>query len=107
MKTPFRSNLLLVELMANLVIFTLCALVSVTLLVKARVMSAESTDLTAAVYLAQTAAETWKSGGEPVGEQDGYEVRLTPRRGTGAEACDVAIYREGRLIYEIKGVAAP
>lgn len=106
MKPPFRSNLLLVELLANLVIFALCALVCVTFLVKARAMSSQSTDLTNAVYLAQTAAETWKAGGQPAREQDGYEIALTPVEGA-PRTCDVAVYRAGGLIYTLEGVAAP
>ena len=53
-----RARLLLVELILDLVIFALCAAVCVALLVRARSMSRESTELTQAVYLAQTAAET-------------------------------------------------
>lgn len=107
MKTPFRSNLLLVELLANLVVFALCALVCVTILVKARVMSSQSDDLTNAVYLAQTAAEAWKEGGELPGEQDGYQVALTPEEESAPRTCSVAVYRDGRLLYELEGVAAP
>ena len=59
--TP-KSRLLLVELVCDFVIFALCAVVCVTLLVKARSMSEESTRLTQAVYLAQTAADQYLSG---------------------------------------------
>ena len=62
MNNRSRARLLLVELILDLVIFALCAAVCVALLVRARSMSRESTELTQAVYLAQTAAETWPTG---------------------------------------------
>lgn len=64
MKTTPRSQLLLVELVCDLVIFAICAVVCVALLVQARIMIRESTQLTNAVYIAQTAAETYLAGGE-------------------------------------------
>lgn len=92
MKTTPRSQLLLVELICDLVIFAICAIVCVTLLVQARLMSQESTQLTDAVYVAQTAAETYLAGGESGGDYlaDGtlavnygdYEVLLIESVGT-------------------------
>lgn len=62
MKETPRSRLLLLELICDLLIFALCAIVCVTLLVRARSMSQESTRLTQAVYLAQTAADQYLAG---------------------------------------------
>lgn len=62
MKTTPRSRLLLIELVCDFIIFALCAAVCVTLLVRARTMSRESTLLTQAVYIAQDAAERYRSG---------------------------------------------
>ena len=57
MRTVPRSRLLLLELVADLFIFALCAAVCVALLFQAKSMSAESTRLAQAVYIAQDAAE--------------------------------------------------
>lgn len=62
MKTTPRSRLLLIELVCDFIIFALCGLVCVTLLVRARTMSRESTQLTQAVYIAQDAAERYRAG---------------------------------------------
>lgn len=62
MRTVPKSRLLLLELVADLFIFALCAVVCVALLVQARYMSAESTQLTQAVYIAQDAAERLRAG---------------------------------------------
>ena len=62
MKTVPKSRLLLLELVADLFIFALCAAVCAALLVSAKSMSAESTRLTQAVYIAQDAAERLRAG---------------------------------------------
>lgn len=62
MKTVPKSRLLLLELVADLFIFALCAAVCVALLAQARSMSHESTQLTQAVYIAQDAAERLRAG---------------------------------------------
>ena len=62
MRTVPRSRLLLLELVADLFIFTLCAAVCVALLFQAKSMSAESTRLAQAVYIAQDAAERLRAG---------------------------------------------
>ena len=62
MRTVPRSRLLLLELVADLFIFALCAAVCVALLLQAKSMSAESTRLTQAVYIAQDAAERLRAG---------------------------------------------
>lgn len=62
MRTVPRSRLLLLELVADLFIFALCAAVCVALLFQARSMSDESTKLAQAVYIAQDAAERLRAG---------------------------------------------
>lgn len=62
MRTVPRSRLLLLELVADLFIFALCAAVCVALLFQAKSMSAESTKLAQAVYIAQDAAERLRAG---------------------------------------------
>ena len=97
-----RARLLLVELILDLVIFALCAAVCVALLVRARSMSRESTELTQAVYLAQT--ETWRSHGDGADRTvDGYQVQHTRTGGgTSVQTGRVRISRDGRLIYELE-----
>lgn len=58
MRNTPRSRLLLLELMISLVVFVICSVVCISLLVYAKGMTRDSTDLTNAVYLAQSAAET-------------------------------------------------
>lgn len=57
-----RTNLFLLELVLDLLLFALCAAVCAALLVTAKGMSRESRQLTEAVYIAQDAAERWRSG---------------------------------------------
>lgn len=99
-----RARLLLVELILDLVIFALCAAVCVALLVRARSMSRESAELTQAVYLAQTAAETWRSHGDGADRTvDGYQVQHTRTSGgTSVQTGRVRISRDGRLVYELE-----
>lgn len=75
MRTVPKSRLLLLELVADLFIFALCAVVCVALLVQARSMSAESTQLTQAVYIAQDVAERLRAGEEIY---SGYTADGTP-----------------------------
>jgi len=99
-----RSRLLLLELILDLVIFALCAAVCVTLLVRARFMSRASGELTQAVYLAQTAAETWRSCGDGADwTVDGYQIQHTrTSSGTSVQTGLVRISKDGRLIYELE-----
>lgn len=99
------GRLRIFELIFDVAIFAVCAVVCVLLLGKARQMSAESAQLTRAVELSQNAAETWKATGElPVGggmpDGDGYAVVLTPD----GEGVDVAVSRNGTPVYTIEGV---
>lgn len=95
MKNSSRSRLLLLELLFDLVIFALCAAVCVAILATARSMSRESRELTDAVYLAQSAAE---SGQAEHYEQDGYEVSITA---AGAGVRTIQVSKDGRDIYTL------
>ncbi len=99
-----RTNLVLLELILNLFLFLICAVVCVSLIFYARSLSEESTKLTEAVYLAQTAAETLKSGGElPTDYTDeisGLDVKIIDKNLTS----DIEIYYNESLIYSVEGV---
>lgn len=60
---PPRSRLLLTELILDLSIFAVCAVVCACILVQAWSISLESTQLTQAVTAAQSVAETWRATG--------------------------------------------
>ena len=91
MKSTPRSQLLLVELICDLVIFAVCAVVCVALLVQARVMARESTDLNHAVYLAQSAAEANRAQGY---SQDGYDLVI--------QAGTISVEKDGNVIYTLE-----
>lgn len=108
MKTTPRSRLLLIELICDLVIFSLCAVVCVTLLVQARAMSRESAELTQAVYLAQSAAETWKAGATLPAGTDELQVTVTESFDEeSSRHCNVIVSKDGRVLFTLEGVAAP
>ena len=67
-------------------------------------MSRESAELTQAVYLAQTAAATWRSHGDGADRTvDGYQVQHTRTGGgTSVQTGRVRISRDGRLVYELE-----
>ena len=109
MRNPVRrENLFLIELVGCLLLFALCAAVCTGLLFRAHAMSRESTELTDAVYLAQSAAETWKAGQAPAGDWGDYRVTCE----VGAEdasprTCDITVWLDGVAVYKLEGVAAP
>lgn len=81
-----RDSLLLTELVLNILIFALCAAACTGVLMRASAISRESRELTAATYIAQTAAESFggKDGsvyfdenGLPVSEGGVYEARCS------------------------------
>ena len=107
MNTTNRFRLLLLELLGSFTILILCALVCLSFLAKAHQMSGESTDLTKAVYLAQTAAETWKAGGQPVTEAGGYTVAITPvSESQGLRVCQISVLKQDRVVFTLEEVAA-
>lgn len=95
--TP-RSRLLLIELVCDLVIFALCAVVCVALLIQAKSMSRESTHLTQAVYLAQDAADRYLSGREFDGDAGDFLVTYNRQEDTvhGYPAQSILVYAKGR-----------
>ena len=104
MNTSTRFRLLILELLGSFSILVLCALVCLSFLAKARQMSNESTELTRAVYLAQSAAETWKAAGENPGAGalagEGYAVEIEEEDGE----ADVTVTWNGETVYTIEGV---
>ena len=109
MKNPVRrENLFLLELVCCLLLFALCAAVCAGLLVRAHGMSRESTQLTDAVYAAQSAAEAWKAGQTPA--EDWGEYRVTCEAGAedaSPRTCAITVWLDGRAIYTLEEVAAP
>ena len=100
-----RSSLFLVELIISLTLFAICAAVCAALLVHARGMSRESTQLTEAVYMAQSIAETWRSApaGSDVGvsvKSEDFSVRTAEQDGR----LNIDIYAGETLIYRLEGV---
>jgi hypothetical protein len=108
MKQPVgRSSLLLTELILDLFIFVVCTAVCVGLLVKARGMSRDAQELTAAVAVAQTAAEELRAGVpasslSALGAGDGYAVEiLAADTADGAAAYEITVFRDGRAVYTL------
>lgn len=105
MKTSSGFRMLLLELVCNLAIFVLCAVVCVALFLKADALSRQSTELTHGVYLAQSAAELWKSGIQPASLSGDYQIILEPAAGeNGLKRCDITIMKEKQVVYTLKGV---
>lgn len=108
MRTTAKARMLLLELVFNLFIFAVCALVCVSLFVQSRKMSRESTDLTQAVYLAQSAAELWKSGGTPNTTSGNYNIVFTNmKEQDGLRTCTISVSRDEQVMYVLEGVTAP
>lgn len=116
MKNPVtRSTLFLTELILNFFIFIVCAVVCVGLIVKAQGMSRESGELTRAVYLAQTAAEAFRSGGETQTYTDGDLTITAEARNLdgGSRIAEITVFaKDGRAVFTLnatrtEGVKAP
>lgn len=103
MKTE-RHLLLLLEIVLDLVIFAVCAVVCVSLLARAYAMSEDSAVLTNAVHLAQSAAETWRAGGTPAQQADGYTIETIPLDGGVAR---VTVSHDGAVVFVLEEVARP
>lgn len=81
-----KSSLFLLELLAMVLVFSLCATVCVRLVAASWRMSQESEQLTQAVYLAETMAAHIQSGNpRPVEETGALELR------TERLTCEVAL----------------
>ena len=73
-----RSSLFLTELVLDLLIFSLCAVVCVGMFARAHNTSMKSLHLTDAVAIAQSAAELIKGGADPqTAARDGYTLTVT------------------------------
>ena len=97
------SNFFLLELVLNLFLFVLCAAICVGLLLSAWKLSRDSSALTAAVNLAQTAAEEWKATGSVSAESEGLSCELREN----GDSADILILQDGELVYSLEGVARP
>lgn len=103
-KAEHRASLFLLELVADLALFTVCAAVCVGLLLRARGMSEESRELTDAVYAAQSIAEEWRATGMrptwSAPDEHGFAAGFS---GDG-EVLNIAITKDGRQIFALEGV---
>ncbi|HPE15484.1 MAG TPA: hypothetical protein PK597_00870 [Oscillospiraceae bacterium] len=109
MKKPVaRPVLLLTELILDLFIFVVCTAVCAGLLVKARGMSRDAQQLTAAVAVAQTAAENLRAGASVsslsgLGADGGYAVEILDRgAGDGASGYEITVSYDGRAVYTLE-----
>ena len=104
--TPARSRLLFTELICNLALFALCAVVCACLLLQSWSISRNSAQLTQAVSLAQDIAESWRAGSVLPTlselEQTSFSVHCTDQ----GRALSIEIYTrdEQRLIYRLEEV---
>lgn len=107
MKTG-RHSLLLLEIVLDLFIFAVCAVVCTGLLVRARQMSDDSAKLTDAVFAAQTAAETWRAGQQPAGKAGAFAIEMKPVQDSAVkEAVSISVLLDGQEVYTIEEVARP
>lgn len=98
---PKRTNLFLIELVFNLFIFALCAAVCVGLLLHARRLSQESERLTQAVALAQSAAESLRTGGALPEAPEGYEITPLLTAGEGLVDGQILVLYQGETVYTL------
>ena len=103
---PSRSRLLLTELICNLAIFALCAVVCACLLIQSWSISRESSELTQAVTLAQTVAEVWRADGAQPTDLSDAQSGLSVVCSAEGRALTVEVYADGgqRLVYRLEGV---
>ena len=107
MKTG-RHSLLLLEIVLDLFIFAICAVVCTGLLVRARQMGNDSQTLTDAVFAAQSAAETWRAGGQPANQDGAFSIEIEPMQDNQVkEAVTISVLLDGKEIYTIEEVARP
>lgn len=95
-----RTNLFLLELVLDLLLFAVCATVCVGLVLHAKSMSRDSRALTEAVYIAQDAAERYRAGqdvadyysaaGTP--EENGGDADYRVEFTAGDKSADIAVY---------------
>lgn len=117
-----RTNLFLLELVLDLLLFVVCATVCVGLVLYAKTLSRDSRMLTEAVYIAQDAAERYRAdlalseyytaAGTPVETADtaDYVIECTEEPERTATISVYALDDEATPVYELtvaKGVSAP
>ena len=90
----------LLELVLDLCVFAVCALICVLLMVRAGNISEESKRLTQAVYLAQTLAEDWKAG-KPAPRTAAEGALIGEVRETEDGAAEVTVTWNGEAVYTI------
>ena len=98
---PKRTNLFLIELVFNLFIFALCAAVCVGLLLHARRLSQESERLSQAVTLAQSAAESLRTGGTLPEVPEGYEISPLLTAEEGLVDAQILVLYGGETVYTL------
>ena len=101
-----KSNLFFFEVILDIFIFMLCSVVCISMLSKAARISDRSSRLTDAIFLAQSAAERFKSG-EYVGsvsyENDGYLVDVHVNEKPALYA-DISVSLDGKTIFSLEEV---
>lgn len=97
-----RFSLFLMELVIDLFLFVLCAAVCVGLLLHARSMSLESTRLTQAVYLAQSAAEALRAGEDLPEAPEGYRCEVSQAEEDGLSAAEIEIFWGDTSLYTLE-----
>ena len=97
-----RFSLFLMELVIDLFLFVLCAAVCVGLLLHARSMSLESTRLTQAVYLAQSAAEALRAGDALPQALEGYRCQVSQGEADGLSTAEIEIFWGDTSLYTLE-----
>ena len=100
-------NLLFLELIIVIVVFSLAAAICTMMFVQARSDSAQSRDLTNAVIMAQNAAEIFKaSDGETLQtfHENGLASRITAENHEGIRTAEITVFRESdeAFIYSLR-----
>lgn len=102
-----RSHLFLTELILNIFIFIVCASICTALFLHAQHLEQKSRILTDAVYLAETAAEQYRSG-QSVSETNTTENGVSYCISTqeipakkGISAAEVSILCDGNVVYSL------
>lgn len=101
-ETGSHFSLFLMELVIDLFLFVLCAAVCVGLLLRARGMSLESTRLTQAVYLAQSAAEALRAGESLSEAPEGYRCEVRQAGGSGLSSAEIEIFWGDTSLYTLE-----
>lgn len=96
-------SLFLTELIINLCVFLLCAFVCAGLILRAYRIGRSSTDLTDAVALAQTAAETLRGGGASRGQytERGFTISYVCADKDGVVTAEIRVSGGERTIYTL------